>query len=232
MEQASEHGFLLTQTGFSRIDFPGAEWTGPYAINNRGTIVGMYMYPTNSSDSFGFILDGSGFSTVLQPGWRSSSVFGINNHGQIVGSYFDGTAIHGFLGNPPDTTPPKITVSTSPRILWPANGKMLPVTVTGTIRDDQPAGSGVNPSTAVYAVTDEYGEVQPSGNVDLQPDGSYAFMILLQASRRGNGRDGREYTVTITANDFAGNTASAAGIVTVPHSKPDGSEGASYPEDL
>jgi hypothetical protein len=44
-----------------------------------------------------------------------------------------------------DTTPPAITLSSTPKILLPPNGKMIPVTISGTITD---TGSGVNASTA------------------------------------------------------------------------------------
>jgi hypothetical protein len=110
-----------------------------------------------------------------------------------------------------------ITVLANPTTLWPPNGKMVPVTVSGTMTDHESGGSGVNPSTAAYAVTDEYGQVQPSGSVPLGSDGSYSFAIQLQASRHGNDTDGRQYIITVTAQDNAGNTGSAATGVTVPH---------------
>jgi hypothetical protein len=113
-----------------------------------------------------------------------------------------------------DTLPPVITVSANPATLWPPNGKMVPVTVSGTITDPE---SGVNASTATYAVTDEYGSVQPSGHITLGPTGSYSFTIQLQAARNGNDKDGRQYTITIRAQDNARNRGSAATGVTVPH---------------
>jgi hypothetical protein len=115
---------------------------------------------------------------------------------------------------PPDTTPPVITITATPETLWPPNGKMVPVTVSGTITD---AGSGVNPSTAAYVVTDEYGQVQPKGSVALRADGSYAFTIQLQAARNGNDTDGRQYIITVSAQDKVGNKGSAATGVIVPH---------------
>src|SRR5262249_45342945 len=115
---------------------------------------------------------------------------------------------------PTDTTPPTITIAATPETLWPPNGKLVPVMVSGTITD---AGSGVDPTTAAYAVTDEYGSVQPSGPVTVAADGSYAFTIRLQASRHGNDRDGRQYTITVSAQDKVGNMGSAATGVTVPH---------------
>jgi len=113
-----------------------------------------------------------------------------------------------------DVTPPVVNVSASPSSLWPPNGKMVSVTVSGTITDSL---SGVNPSTAAFAVVDEYGLVQPSGPVSLGPGGTYSFAVLLQASRNGNDKDGRQYTITVSADDFAGNLGLAATIVTVPH---------------
>jgi Bacterial Ig-like domain len=113
-----------------------------------------------------------------------------------------------------DVTPPVVSVSASPSSLWPPNGKMVPVTVSGTITDTL---SGVNPSTAVFAVVDEYGLIQPSGPVSLGPGGSYSFIVLLQASRNGGDKNGRQYTITVSASDYAGNVGSAATIVTVPH---------------
>lgn len=88
---------------------------------------------------------------------------------------------------------------------------MVPITISGTITDPT---SGV--STATYAVKDEYGSVQPSGSVTLV-NGSYSFTIQLQASRNGNDQDGRQYTITVSVRDKAGNQRSAATGVTVPH---------------
>jgi hypothetical protein len=115
---------------------------------------------------------------------------------------------------PVDTTPPLITILAAPRTLWPPNGKMVPVTISGTITDSE---SGVDTSTAAYAVTDEYGSIQPSGTVTLGTNGSYSFTIQLQASRNGNDKDGRQYIITVDAQDDAGNKGSAATGVVVPH---------------
>jgi hypothetical protein len=112
------------------------------------------------------------------------------------------------------TSPPTITVSTTPSFLWPPNGKRVPVVVSGTISD-----TGCTVTTAAYAVTDEYGEEQPSGPVTLGAGGSYSFTVLLQASRIGSDGDGRHYMVTVRAEDNAGNVASKTSAVTVPHDR-------------
>jgi hypothetical protein len=91
---------------------------------------------------------------------------------------------------------------------------MVPVIIAGTMKD---AGSGVNESTATYTVTDEYGRVQPSGHINLSSSGIYAFLIQLQASRNAGDRNGRQYTITVSAQDKAGNKGAASTHVTLPY---------------
>lgn len=114
----------------------------------------------------------------------------------------------------PDTTPPTIAVESSHAWLWPPNGKTQAVTVFGTMSDD---GSGLDLTGADFVVLDEYGLVQPSGAVTVQPDGRFAVVIPLEASRRGQDRDGRLYTVTIRGQDLEGNQSTASVAITVPH---------------
>ncbi len=120
------------------------------------------------------------------------------------------------VGQADDVTLPVVTISATPATLWPPNGRMAPVVVSGTITD---AGSGVDVSTAAYAVTDEYRQVQPMGSVTLRSDGRYSFTIQLQASRNGNDQNGRQYTIIVSALDHAGNKGSAATGVTVPQNQ-------------
>lgn len=115
-----------------------------------------------------------------------------------------------------DTTPPTITAAATPSTLWPPNGNLIAVTVSGTVKDD-PAGSGVNPGSVAFYVVDEYLQVQPAGSVTLASDGSYSFAVELPASRSGNDRGDRLYTITVSARDNLGNFAAATTKVTVPH---------------
>jgi hypothetical protein len=113
-----------------------------------------------------------------------------------------------------DTTPPSITLSPNASTLWPPNGSMTPVLFSGAVTD---ATSGVDGSSIRFVVTDEYGIVQPSGNVTIAANGTYSFIVPLEASRLGSDWDGRLYTITVTAQDNAGNQASRPTTVTVPH---------------
>ena len=91
----------------------------------------------------------------------------------------------------------------------------MPVTISGTITDlDE---SKVNPSTVVYVVEDEYGLVQPKGPVTLGMNGHYSFTVELQPTRKGDDKDGRLYTIRVSAEDAVGNMGSSFATVIVPH---------------
>jgi hypothetical protein len=119
-------------------------------------------------------------------------------------------------GSPTDTVPPAIQLTVSAATLWPPNGQMVALHITGTINDEL---GEVNGDATAYRVVDEYGLVQPTGSVLVAPNGSYAFTIHLQASRRGEDQDGREYRIVVSAADKTGNAATASAIVRVPHDR-------------
>ena len=118
-----------------------------------------------------------------------------------------------FLRSTTDTTPPQIAATANPATLWPPNGKLVPVTVSGTMTDD----SGVDASKASFSVVDSYGAVQPAGAVSVAADGTFSFTVQLEARRSGTDRDGRIYTVTVQAADTAGNVGTVDVQVVVPH---------------
>jgi virginiamycin B lyase len=115
-----------------------------------------------------------------------------------------------------DTTPPLITAEVAPRVLWPPNGKIVPVTVTGRITD---VGSGLVAGSLEYMVADEYGLVQPRGHITLDSAGNYFLAIPLCASRDGNDMNGREYVIWVKARDNAGNRGMKPTALRVPHDR-------------
>jgi len=119
---------------------------------------------------------------------------------------------------PDDTVPPVITVAPTPKLLWPPNGAMVPVTISGTITDTE---SGVDAHSLTFSERDEYGEVQPAGATTLGAGGTFSFTVSLRAARQGPDRDGRRYTVVVRAKDNAGNQGSSSAVVTVPHDRRD-----------
>lgn len=112
-----------------------------------------------------------------------------------------------------DRTPPSISEFADPNVLWPPNHKLVPVTVTGHVTDNL---SGIN-STVTYQVADEYHQDQPSGSTTVDSQGNYRFVVDLQSSRLGQDKNGRQYVISVTAHDLAGNSATASLGVLVPH---------------
>jgi uncharacterized repeat protein (TIGR03803 family) len=109
-----------------------------------------------------------------------------------------------------DTTPPTINdVAVSPNVLWPANHKMMDVTVHYTATDNC---GGV---TNVLVVTCNEA---PNGLGDgTAPDWVIEndHHVQLRAERSGTG-SGRVYTITVISTDNAGNSSTKAINVSVP----------------
>ena len=116
-----------------------------------------------------------------------------------------------------DTTPPTLTVSCSPNLLWPPNHKLRDVTATPVASD---AGSGIA-AVVLTSVTsnepdDGLGDGDTPGDIAGWSIGTLDTAGQLRAERSGTGT-GRVYTITYTATDGAGNATSASCTVTVPH---------------
>jgi len=123
-----------------------------------------------------------------------------------------------------DVTAPEISVSVSPNILRPPNHKMVLITpeiIVSDNCDSDPVPEAVliliemNEGDETDTYTPEYDLILGDGHTtnDIQViDGK----IYLRAERSGKG-DGRIYTITYTATDDAGNSATATATVTVPH---------------
>jgi uncharacterized lipoprotein YddW (UPF0748 family) len=112
-----------------------------------------------------------------------------------------------------DKTAPALSLSATPAVIWPANNQPFTLSVEGTGAD---ATSGL--ASVTYVVTDEYGaplSIDPRALAGYSAE--WAEALTVEASRRGNDRDGRLYRVTATLTDQAGNTSTAAADIVVPH---------------
>ena len=112
---------------------------------------------------------------------------------------------------PIDTTPPTLSVTLSPDKLWPANGKLVPITATITVKDDydpQPEIKLVSITANVILTKEDGSGVKP---------GTDNRKFMLKAEREGKNKAGRIYTVTYSATDGSGNKSTASATVTVPH---------------
>lgn len=108
-----------------------------------------------------------------------------------------------------DKIPPLLTLTATPDRLWPPNGKMVDVTISGMVADNL---SGV--ASVEVTVTDEYGLVQPIITPVIT---NFNTTIALEASREETDKDGRRYTITAIATDRAGNKSTTSAVVLVPH---------------
>lgn len=110
-----------------------------------------------------------------------------------------------------DTIPPALSVTISPDKLWPANGKLVPVATTITVKDNfdpQPEIKLVSITANETLTLDDAKEVKP-GTDDRQ--------FQLRAKRDAKNKEARIYTITYSATDGSGNKATASATVTVPH---------------
>lgn len=104
---------------------------------------------------------------------------------------------------PSVSDPPTIACSASPGVLWPPNGKLVPIAVTVTT-------TNATIFTLVSVVANEAGRRDVQGWSPGAPD----VNGLLRASRRGH--HDRVYTLTYRAANAAGDAATCATTVTVP----------------
>lgn len=124
-----------------------------------------------------------------------------------------------------DVTPPLLSVTVSPNILWPPNHKMVLITPTIVASDNCDPAPDVRLSSIIMNEGEETNTYDPTydswegdghtfDDIQFDEDGN----IYLRAERSGRG-DGRVYQITYTATDDAGNTFTVSATVTVPHNQ-------------
>ncbi len=122
-----------------------------------------------------------------------------------------------------DETPPEISVSFTPDVLWPPNHKMIAVVPSIQVSDNccgsdiavELVGAQMNDGDTEDSFDPAYDIDSETGYIgdDIQIiDGS----IFLRSERSGRG-DGRIYAITYEATDCHENTTIETGNVTVPH---------------
>jgi parallel beta-helix repeat protein len=107
----------------------------------------------------------------------------------------------------PAVVPPTIsTLTATPNVLWPANGKMVPVTIDVTVKDD----SDPAPECAITEVTSN--ELVDVSDWSL----TGPLSLSVRADRNGLGV-GRIYSITVTCTNTSQLSANALVTVLVPH---------------
>lgn len=124
----------------------------------------------------------------------------------FLASQFEGFSI--------DHTPPVLSVSVTPSVLFAPNHQMVEITPTINVTDDKDP----DPVVDLVSITSNEGDnVQGDGNTskDISIENG---RIFLRAERSGLA-EGRIYTITWRARDDNGNTSLASATVTVPHDR-------------
>jgi hypothetical protein len=108
-----------------------------------------------------------------------------------------------------DTTPPVIgAVAASPNVLWPPNGKLVPVGVAVAATDT------CDPHPVCLLTQIASNEPIDAGDALI----TGPLTASLSARRLGQG-SGRVYTLTVKCSDASGNVSTTATAVTVPHNQ-------------
>lgn len=124
-----------------------------------------------------------------------------------------------------DTTPPVITLKTTPISLWPPNHKYTTVNVTDMVQSVSDSCGGtlsVSNVVVAQATSDEAENDDGDGNTTNDIIiAANCKSVQLRAERSGNG-DGRVYSITLRIKDAAGNAGTAVFKVTVPKNQGNG----------
>ena len=116
-----------------------------------------------------------------------------------------------------DEAAPALTITITPAVLWPPNGRMVPVHASVVAND------GCDPSPAIRLVSVTCNEpgadlAGSSGDIQGADLGTADFDVQLRAKRDGKW-DGRIYTLCYEGSDDAGNKVRASASVIVPHDR-------------
>lgn len=118
------------------------------------------------------------------------------------------------LEGPPedlDMVPPNISINVEPKVIWPPNNKMVKVTTRVLASDDRDS----NPVVSLVSVT--CNECDPTVDVHDVEIGTADFDFSVRASRTGQAKPGRIYTVVYSATDAGGNRSEGSATIIVPH---------------
>ncbi|KAF0146379.1 MAG: VBCS repeat-containing protein [Nitrospirae bacterium] len=112
-----------------------------------------------------------------------------------------------------DRTPPVLSVTLNPGLLWPPNHKMVNIMPSITVSDNLTSNVQVELISVTSSEPDNgLGDGDTANDIVVNADGT----LSLRAERAGTG-NGRVYTITYRATDFAGNATISSATAVVPH---------------
>ncbi|HEV2853781.1 MAG TPA: choice-of-anchor X domain-containing protein [Thermoanaerobaculia bacterium] len=130
----------------------------------------------------------------------------------FLASQFEGYSI--------DHTPPVLSVTLSPTVLWPPNHQLQEVVAKISVTDDKDPHPAVRLVSITSSEPDNgLGDGDTPNDIQQADFGTDDRQFLLRAERSGT-ELGRTYTITYEAEDAAGNTSQVSVKVMAPHDRP------------
>ena len=117
-----------------------------------------------------------------------------------------------------DKTAPTVSCAAKPGTLWPADHRLVPITVTVKVTDARSGSAGFTLTSVTSNEPDDApgpGDGATTGDIRDFDLGTADVAGLLRAERSDTGR-GRTYTLTYVGRDAAGNQRTCTTTVTVP----------------
>jgi alpha-tubulin suppressor-like RCC1 family protein len=117
-----------------------------------------------------------------------------------------------------DKTVPTVTCSATPRTLWPADHRLVPITVTVKVTDSRSGSAGFTLTSVTSNEADDApgtGDGTTTGDIQSFAVNTADVSGQLRAERAVSGH-GRVYTLTYVGRDVAGNPRTCTTTVTVP----------------
>lgn len=180
-------------------------WTATLMITEETDLVDMEWHSDGGPQ--GDIAPGATGTFSVKTG-RPADEYRTSNYDVTLGN---STHVAGPLEPPTDTTPPTLSVALSPVTIWPPDRKMVTISASIAVSDN------IDPHPVVRLVSITANEPIGADDVSGAAIGTDDRQFALRADRSGQLMEGRVYTVTYSATDCSGNTATATATVTVPH---------------
>lgn len=149
------------------------------------------------------------YTYALQARCRIPAVPGVSPARNLVSDPSGG--VSATINNAPACAgAPSVVATATPTTLWPPNGKLVTISVSGSVTPQQNCAM---PEYVSFAILDEYGEFDTDLTGEPLTNGAFAFTVQVEASRLGGDADGRHYLITLDTPDGGNNEIG----VLVPH---------------